>query len=242
MPQFSGMYSGPARREHDAYPTEPTLINAFLDQWGSAIREKLNGRSENTPIRLLDPCAGIDCRWGVMTKEYLQNTCQLETHLTGIELQPYPHPQPLSSDWPVVDQWINMNFLHFTSEQKYDIIISNPPYGPNIEYELTGVPSLVKIPLAEAFIYHGFSLLNANGLMSYLLNLDIQSGQGRYNRLWSTHSPTKSIVCSRRPRFYGNGTSGNNYSIFWWEKDEAGQNLSPPRQWESYLLMHERER
>lgn len=236
MPQFSGMYHGPERREFDYYPTETTLIEAYLDRYGHHIASKMRERQDyedvRPPLRILDPCAGDDCRWGLMMAEWLDRNYSLPSYITGIDIQMFPRPIG-------VDEWQNTDFLNFTPWAKYDIIISNPPYGPNVEYELSD-GTILKIPLAEAFIYHGYDLLDKYGVMTYLLNLDIQSGQKRYNNLWQTHYPIKSIVCSRRPSFYGGKTSGNNYAIFTWENDAQGNIMGTSRQWESQLLMHER--
>ena len=68
MPQFSGMYSGPDRREFDAYHTEFTLIDKFLEEYGS----DLYFNTTNERLTILDPCSGPDCRWGLKTKEYLE--------------------------------------------------------------------------------------------------------------------------------------------------------------------------
>lgn len=239
MPQFSGMYSGPDRRDFDAYPTEITLIEEFLDQWGLNVALALQHRPD-LEVNILDPCAGVDARWGVMLKQYLEDRFSHHCHLTAIDIQDFNSTRV--TDWfppPEVDEWITSDFSNFTSERKYDIIISNPPYGPLFDYTLPQGDN-VRIPLAEIFIYQGWRLLANRGTMVYLLNLDIQSGQKRYDTLWNTHSPLHCIVCSRRPSFYGGSTSGNNYAVFLWRKNSMGHNMALPRRWQTHLMKHER--
>lgn len=161
---------------------------------------------------ILDIGAG-DGRWGDMAQ--CLTTAQ---QLTGIDIRPLPKPTGFTD-------WYTADFLSWQSALPYDLIVSNPPYH-----------------IAEAVIWQAWSMLAAKGTMIMLLRLAFQAGIQRYQTLWRQLSPVTVGICSRRPSFYGGGTNGTDYGIYVWRKDEQGRNLGNIRQWQTVLLMYDREK
>lgn len=66
----------------------------------------------------------------------------------------------------------HMNFLDYTTDKKYDIIIGNPPYIviPNTEIPPQYKDFIIGRPnLFGLFILHSFTLLKENGIMAFII-------------------------------------------------------------------------
>lgn len=229
MPQFNESYNGPTRKEFDFYQTERSLIEAFVKTYKKRLDTIANAFiiSKQT-LNILDPAAG-DGRWGTTFNNYFKFSYpNLKTTLTGVELQGIKKPHNFTT-------WFQGDMVNMNLEPKYDLIVSNPPYGPFVFYLEQ------RMAMAEVFVRISWNLLRPNGHMIMLLNNDFETGVNRMNGLWSTIYPVEKYPCARRPRFYGTSTSGNNYGIFVWIKNEQGQPEGIPRQWVSKLFIHERE-
>ena len=75
-----------------------------------------------------------------------------------------------------------------------------------------------------------------------LLRSDFMNSVGRYDGLWTEIYPRKVGTLVRRPSFYGGGkTNRTPYCVFYWEKCEDGRPFGEPREWPTFLLLHERE-
>jgi len=161
----------------------------------------------------LDVGAG-DGRWGEVLIEYVPTA-----NLTGVELLNQPQP-------PNFDIWFNnTDFMKWAplQDQIYDLIVSNPPYK-----------------FAEEMIRLSWDLLVPGGQMIFLLRLAFQASVKRYEGLWNEIWPSEVSVCARRPSFYGGGTNGTDYGIYYWEKDDHGKPVGAPRLWVTSLLLHNR--
>lgn len=200
----------PKRANDDLYVTESTLITAAID-----------GQVPPWYHEVLDIGAGDDGRWGLIAAG-LSKARRQEIKVTGVEYRDIPRP----SGYQEFDEWYgNQDFMTWENPLPYgyDLVVSNPPYK-----------------YAEVMIRQGFDLLAPGGTMVFLLRLAFQASIGRYNKLWNEIYPWKVGVCSRRPSFYGGGTNGTDYGIFYWAKDGNGNPVGHPRQWGTFLLMYER--
>lgn len=166
--------------------------------------------------RCLDIGAG-DGRWGKVLHE-----TQPMAHLTGVELEDQPDPG--------FDSWYGKtDFLEWGEKSTnqmtdgFDLIVSNPPYF-----------------IAEPIIRVAWELLVPGGQMIMLLRLAFQASIGRYENLWNDIWPEEVAVCSRRPSFYGGGTNGTDYGLFFWEKDDWGNPVGAPRMWITSLINYDR--
>lgn len=230
MPQFGLSYSGPSRAAHDFYQTEITLIQSFLNNY---IKYWCFSNILKTPFNILDPCAGPDIRWGLMTRDFIVNSRPPEhIFLEAYDIQNFTIEHELQN----VLYKQSTDFLSVNSLETFelaDFIISNPPYGPITEYDNK------KITLAEAFVRHGMKFLSDSGFMIYLLNHDFTTGVERYKDLFENYPPYVVFPCSKRPSFYGGKTSGNNYAIYVWTKDN--RILNKNKKFYTELFIHDRE-
>jgi hypothetical protein len=233
----------PARRAHEFYPTERALIRAALERYaiepvGGFI--PLNCYPERYIPRLggyiLDPGAG-DGRWGLAAKALYPDAL-----VTGVESRNVPKPDGF-------DAWLRRkSFLSFFPAVRYGLICGNTPYGPKLDSGRRGPKGQkILVPLAEHFIRIGFDLLAPGGRMIYLLPLQMQAGQDRYNNLWVTHPPSLVAVVCPRPSFGLNakgcrGTNGTDYGLFVWDKTPGGTCAGTARRWPTELFLYQPDR
>lgn len=196
----------PERRAYELYPTERNLIRAAFSHRPGKV------------ATILDAGAG-DGQWGMVAREFYPQAI-----IDGVEIRDLPKPAGF-------DGWYCCDFLTFQPASLYDLIISNPPYGP----EVGGVST------AERFVRHSWNLVAPGGTMIFLLRLAFQAGVDRYKGLWFDLPLWKSLICSRRPSFYDRGTNGTDYSIYIWRKKADGQPLGVSRRWFTELLIYDRE-
>lgn len=197
----------PNRIPFELYPTERNLIRAALTHRPAQASQ------------ILDVGAG-DGRWGQVARGYYPDAV-----IDGVEIRDLLKPIGF-------DGWYCFDFLTFIPIGLYDLILSNPPYGP----EVGGVS------MAERFVRHAWELLASNGTMIFLLRLAFQASVSRYSGLWSELPLWKLLVVSRRPSFYNQGTNGTDYGVFIWRKKADGQPLGSSRKWFTELLIYERDR
>jgi len=192
----------PERHANDLYVTERSLIHVAMLHYAP-----VSTRS------VLDIGAG-DGRWGQIAADYTS-----PEHVVGIELEDKPRPDGFT-------QWYSpQDFLTFDWVEKYDFIVSNPPYF-----------------IAEEIIRRAWEILAPGGTMIFLLRLAFMAGISRYKGLWSQIYPWRVGVLSRRPSFYGGGTNGTDYGLFVWRKTTTLDGpYGRPQGWQVDLLYHERD-
>jgi hypothetical protein len=164
------------------------------------------------PFSILDIGAG-DGRWGTIAQEMTG-----AQYLAGVEIEDVTPPTNY-------DYWYHGDFLTWEPEDwGFDLIVSNPPYF-----------------IAEEIIRKAWTMLNPGGSIVMLLRLSFMAGIKRYNGLWKEIWPHMVAVCSRRPSFYGGGTNGTDYGVFYWEKDTTDDDpIGVPQAWVIELINYER--
>lgn len=123
-----------------------------------------------------------------------------------------------------VDTFIQTDFLNYTSTEKFDCILGNPPYA-----------------VAEKFIYNSFDLINTeSGFMCFLLPLSFLESKRRQKGLWKKHPPTTVSILSTRPSFFPEGhekygkSDNTAYSLYIWNLGEYEEGLKPTVTWFNY--------
>lgn len=205
------------RREHDFYPTPHNLVVRALEELKSllwGIDLEEFLNLEPQARSVLDVGAGTG-RWGKLCRELL--VC---SSVSGVELRDVPCPSGF-------DHWYApQDFCDWVAPGQYDLILSNPPYY-----------------IAETCIRKSWEILAPGGWMVFLLRLAFQSGCGRFHGLWNEIYPIVVGTCSRRPSFYGGGTNGTDYGVYYFHKNLTGGTPGGwPRQWMTRLLYYEKDK
>ena len=177
------------------------------------IRAALTRYAPSWTRTVLDIGAG-DGRWGQIAREMTE-----ARFVAGVEIEDQPCPEGFN-DWHCPQ-----DFLTWKTGRRFHLICGNPPYY-----------------CAEQIIRRAWDMLEENGRMIMLLRLAFQAGVDRYHGLWKDLPLAELAVCSRRPSFYGGGTNGTDYAIFFWAKTEYGDPAGTPRRWPTTLLYHERDK
>lgn len=179
------------RSKHDFYPTEPALARAIVQNVCSVYGNRFE--------TALDPGAGD----GVFGQALHEVNYFARTRTTGVDIRDLSPPQV------GYDKWIpNTDFLTWQSDQRYDLIIGNPPYGA----------------LAERFVEHGMTMLQNGGVMAFLCRLSFIASQRRAFGLFAKYPLDCMWVLSPRPSFTGDGkTDADEYAVFVWRHPRMGQ-------------------
>lgn len=161
------------RAPDDFYATPAWAIDDFLERFAATIP---------APERILEPCAGDGA-----FLEPLRRTWPAAL-IDAFDLT------PRHSDVLGRDAWMD------DGEERYDLVITNPPYKH-----------------AEAFVGYGLSKLKKSGRLALLLRLGFLGSKHR-RRLWRT-LPAESIwVLPERPSFRGGKTDFSEYGFFVWKQ------------------------
>lgn len=99
------------------------------------------------------------------------------------------------------------DFLELKIENKYDVIIGNPPYSK-----------------AKEFIEKCLELTGDNGMVIMLLRTAFLESKSRYE-FWQKNPLSELYVLSKRPSFTGKGTDATSYSWFVWRKGNKEQKI-----------------
>lgn len=143
--------------------------------------------------RALDPGAGDTGVWGAAVRARYPHA-----HLVGVEIRDIPGPPAVYNEWHG-----STNFLDWTSDQRFDLIVMNPPFKQN---------------LPEKFTRHAMRLLRPDGILVSLQRIGTLAGIGRYTRLYAHTQPWKVAILVQRPSFTGNGKTdmGQEYAVLYW--------------------------
>ena len=182
---MSATNRGTERKPFDFYVTpidvvENLLNNIDLNQYGD---------------KILEPSAGNGniCR---VVKSYYPNK-----NITALEIR----EEELENLTQCSDEVIIGDYLQMDIQNKYDIIIGNPPYSKAIE-----------------FVKKSLELLEENGILILLLRTAFLESRARYE-FWQENPLSRLYTLSKRPSFTGKGTDATSYSWFMWDKQTNNQ-------------------
>ena len=184
---MSATNRGTKRKESDFYATpincvENILKNINLNKYGN---------------KLLEPSAGNGNIVNVLKKYYNKN-------ITSCELR----KEEINNLQNISDEVIIDDFLiHDFKDQKFDIIIGNPPYS-----------------LAIEFVKKCLNLLEDKGVLIFLLRTAFLESKSRYE-FWQQNPLSGLYTLSKRPSFTGHGTDATSYSWFVWDKSTNLQKI-----------------
>lgn len=177
------------RVEYDYYATNPKAVEMLLREY------EFNGN------KMLEPCVGA----GHIANAVKSFKGYENVEITGVDLINRNYPNTIIA-----------NFLEWDNGEKYDFIISNPPYS-----------------LAQEFIEHGLDLLNEDGQIAMFLKIQFLEGQKR--KFFFEDNPPKYVYVFRnRMATWNNGQevdpkTGKKWATtmchawFIWEKDFKGE-------------------
>lgn len=189
------------RVEHDFYATDPVAVEKLLRQYS------ING------TEVLEPCIGNGNIANAL-RTFYNNTL----NITGVDIVDRGYPGTIVQD-----------FLTWETDNKYDCIITNPPFS-----------------LAKEFVEKGMTLLNEgvieedgypNGQLIMFLKIQFLEGEKR-KELFDRYPPKYIYVFRNRMATWNNGQpldpSGKRWATtmchawFVWEK---GSKTEPVIRW-----------
>lgn len=166
------------------------------------------------PFTVLDPGANRG-QWGTAIKQAFPHAI-----VTGVEIMDLPKPD-------AYDYWYNEDFLAWKTNQRFDVVIGNPPYSTRLNGK--------KQVIAERFIRKSIGLFTPRGWLYFVLRSNIRHSR---ERLWKDRQKRtkpglhqelhyfEAWALSPRPSFYREdareenfGTSKTNahdYDLFTW--------------------------
>ena len=176
------------RIENDYYATDPKAVTMLLSKYDIFGQE------------ILEPCVG-----GGMIADTINSFYTNKRNITALDIIDRGYPNTIVQD-----------FLTWETNNKYDAIITNPPYS-----------------LAKEFIEKGLTLLNNNGQMAMFLKIQFLEGQKR-EELFNKYPPKYIYVFRNRMATWNNGqaldpNTGKKWATtmchawFIWEKNSKSE-------------------
>ncbi len=189
------------RAKLDLYPTPAEAVRNYL----SIIPFEEIKYDPWNRIYTLDTAAGNGV-WGGELDKRLGTFCSYKYGLEYRDVEP---------DYDF-DEWVTgVDYLTWEPGIKFDIIVSNPPYGVNVNGKTDK-------KCAEKFIRKSYELVKDGGFICFLLRLGFLESQTRYE-FWKEFKPRRVWVSSRRPSFTGNRkTDATSYGVYLWQKGYTG--------------------
>lgn len=191
---MSSTNRGTQRNKDDYYITPEFIIKNFAN-WA-----RYNLSHFIWPVRhdikVFDPCAGGSLEYPIMPypvyfgKELLDYRLFWRTNDIRTDASAELCGNFLRPDY---DKYRN----------RFDIVISNPPYNQAIE-----------------FIHRGLEMVRQGGYVIYLLRLNFFGTQSRAE-FFKYHMPKYTVVSSKRPSFTKRGTDSTEYAHFVWQKHSS---------------------
>lgn len=186
-----GTHSDSIRQEEEFYSTNPIFIDLILERepW-----------LKNPELKVLEPSAGN----GVLADRFLE--------LTGNQMDMYDLVSRR-------EDIIAKDFFEADYKDKYDVIITNPPYLKDTMKTTCGLADYINKALNEVKV--------GGSVIMFLKTLHLES-RVRYEKIFKNNPPSKLYVFSDRISCYKNGdenyTQGAiSYTIFLWtNKKEDG--------------------
>jgi hypothetical protein len=201
----------PDKSEHYVTP-EPVIRQAL------ALLPELAEQHERVS-RILDAGCGDDARWGRLARELVLPHSVLDTiekrvivlngHMVErcvrVDTERYPHLQHVNGLWYTDD------FLVRAFPQKYDLIVTNPPFSISLPWVLKCL-----------------KLLRKRGWLVALLPAQFANGNRRWEQLHSRYTIWKRGCLVDRPGFTndqldGSGSDIRDCDIFIWQQGFEGQ-------------------
>jgi len=175
-------------------------------------------------MSVLDPGANTG-QWSNEVRFHFPNAA-----ITGVEIMDNL-PLPLSGAF---NNFYVDDFLTWTTDEQYDVVIGNPPYS---DYR-----SGKRKTVADAFVEKSLNLLKPDGFLIFLLRRNFACGVKRNTSgVLKTNPFRYEYRCVRRPSFsvedtrYLDGrkkTNAHDYSIFIWHNtDGYFESISRPLFW-----------
>ena len=188
------------RNKYDYYVTPEWVIEEFLSEISQYDDKKgLYFKPDYAPLRdgksqlllsdlkILDPCSGGSLSHGMPYSDILYKNGA--KYVTTIDIRKDSKAEFIE------------NFLEIEIEDKYDLVITNPPYLS-----------------AQKFVEKSLEVTNPGGLVIMLLRLNFYGSIGRFN-FWKDYMPLYTFTHSKRVSFTGdNNTDSTEYAHFVWQK------------------------
>ena len=179
------------RVENDFYATNPLAVRKLLSKY------KFNGN------KMLEPCVGQG-HIAKTVKEYYPSI-----NITALDIVDRGYPKTIVND-----------FITWDTEDKFDFIITNPPYS-----------------MAKEFVEKGMSLLTNSGQMAMFLKIQFLEGVKR-KELFNCYPPKYIYVFRNRMATWNNGCEHDNMGKRWattmchaWFIWENGSKSEPIIRW-----------
>lgn len=206
----------PERRngDLDEFITPPLLIQKTVQ-----LAKTLYGLE--VPKTILDPCCNLG-QWG----EYLKPAFP-GSEVYGVEIMDVPYNDIYDN------QWTNQDFMTWTPDNKYDMIIGNPPYSVTVGGK--------RKVICNAFVKHSLEMLVDKGLLIFILRKGFNHSVRVWKEILLEQPPMYEYLCLPRPNFFGehdkrtDGSSGAkwDYSVMLWKKGYVGNTMVVPFFWKN---------
>ncbi len=183
---MSATNRGTKRNEYDFYATPIDVVENFIKNYGG-----LSGK-------ILEPSAGN----GNIIKALNKQNIDCEIHAVEIREEEKSNLNKLSKKVFICD------FLQeYNNDEKYDVIIGNPPFSNAID-----------------FTEKCLKMLKEDGKLIFLLRTSFLESKKR-KEFWQKNPVSDLYVLSQRPSFTGKGTDATSYSWFIWDKSTTKQSI-----------------
>lgn len=177
---MSATNRGTTRKEADFYPTPLDVVHKYLKADPIA----------RLHCSILEPCAGNGNIINVLRNRG-------HTYIDAVEIRKGEKEtlEKIANNVYICD-FLTMEGI----ENKYDVIITNPPYNK-----------------AQEFVEKSLDIIKPSGKVVMLLRTNFLESQKRYD-FWQKNPPSRLYVLSQRPSFTGKGTDATSYSWFVWDR------------------------
>ncbi|MGL5330689.1 MAG: hypothetical protein ACRDD7_15585 [Peptostreptococcaceae bacterium] len=180
------------RVENDFYATNPKAVETLFQHYSF------------TASKILEPCVGQG-----HIANFINSFFTNKREVVGVDLVDRGYPDTIVA-----------NFLEWDTDEKFDGIISNPPYS-----------------LAKEFVEKGMDLLEDEGQMAMFLKVQFLEGLKR-KELFEKHPPKYIYVFRSRMATWNNGQETDDKGKRWattmchaWFVWEKGSRTEPIVRW-----------